>query len=120
MPDESPIASQRPDPATVVSRHGARIQVIGDLRTPNDREYLRVLAKQAIEEAGAKKPELVVDISRARYLDVGALTSLTMIARECQRRGMRLTIAGASDEFIDLIGQTKLNVLLAVCDARLT
>lgn len=52
-----------------ISREGARITVAGEIRTPADCELLKATIDEAIAELGAKRPELIVDVTGARYLD---------------------------------------------------
>lgn len=106
-------------PELQIYRDGDRVRLEGDIRTPADRQLIREIVDAAIAELKTERPELVLDISAANYLDSFALVQLAMLARKCVDCGMVLAIEGASDELLELLRVTRLDQLLASRGTRI-
>lgn len=100
-------------PELTVTRDGTRITVLGELRTVADRQALRDQVYAAIDELKTERPELVLDVTAARYLDSFALAQLVVLARRCLDCGLTLAVEGTSPELIELLRITRIDQVLA-------
>lgn len=98
-----------------ITRHENRISVVGDMRTPADRQRLsdRVdeLLQIGIDEA-------IVDVSHAKYLDTAALTCLVTMSRRCIDRGTQLILEGANPETLEQLRVTGIDRVLQAHGTR--
>jgi anti-anti-sigma factor len=109
-----------PTPDLTITRDGIRIAIVGDIRTAADRDLLRECVVATIAELQSEKPELVLDVTRTRYLDAGALVVLVTIARKCIDHGLTLALEGADPELLELLRVTKIDQVLGYHGARVT
>lgn len=104
--------------APILTRAGARVTIAGPLRTPFDQEQLKELAAEATGELHADRPELVIDVAGATYLDSRTLVALTSIARRCADAGVTLVLEGFTDEQRELLRLTHIDEVLTLRGAR--
>ena len=102
-----------------ITRNGIRIAIAGEIRSIADRDLLRTRVAEAIEELKSEKPELVLDVAGARYLDAYALTVIVSVAKKCVDVGLTLALEGADDDLMHLLRITRIDKVLGRCGTRI-
>jgi anti-anti-sigma factor len=118
--------SDAPEPTTTtalsISRDGVRITVAGEVRTPADRDLLKDVVLSALAELVAHPDvvshAIILDVSRAAYLDTTALTALITIARKCSEAGVTMVLETINDDMVEQMRLTKLDQILSAINAR--
>lgn len=96
-----------------------RITIVGDVRSPLDREQLRQAGEHVLTVlAGNLDRDVVVDVHQAGYLDIATLTVLIGIARRCQSAGHQLVLDGPSEELVQLLAVTRIDQVIGRYGAR--
>lgn len=104
-----------------IIREGARVAIVGDLRTVNDRDSLKEFIAAAVQDPAVTTPcEIVLDVSHAGYFDSAALACLVIIARKCAEAGCTLAIENASPELLEQLRQAHIDQLLVGRGGRIT
>lgn len=98
---------------------GARIRIVGDVRTSGDREQLRTAAEHVLKTLELDPPtDIAIDLTAAKYVDVATLTCLLGIVRRSASTGHAVVVEGASAEFVDLLAVTRIDQVFGRYGAR--
>ena len=99
--------SQAKDPSGV-----AVVQVDGQLIVGN-RQELKVLIQDALDRGERR---ILIDFSRAGYIDSSGLGALVSIAKRVRETGGELRLAGLNEDLRSLFELTKLDTLFAIAE----
>jgi len=102
-----------------IHRTDNRLAIVGHCKTPADREHLRAAVEHALASLQVERPELILDVGRAMYLDVSMLTALIGIARRCVDCGLVLALEGVNAETLKALAETKIDQVLGRYGARI-
>lgn len=92
----------------------ALVEVAGQLVVSN-RQALRDAVTRAVE-AGARR--LVIDFSKAEYIDLSGLSLLVSLARTLEPKNGEIRIAGLNDDLRGLFELTRLDTVFKIVDDR--
>ena len=99
--------SEAKDPSGV-----AVVQVDGQLIVGN-RQELKVLIQGALDRGERR---ILIDFSRAGYIDSSGLGALVSIAKRVRETGGELRLAGLNEDLRSLFELTKLDTLFAIAE----
>lgn len=102
-----------------VERDGLQVRLTGDVRSVAHREAIKHAVADAIASMQPGDDNTVrLNVETAGYLDSYLLVALVAVARRCHEAGVAFVIVGASDELLDLLRITKLDMVLPLYDAH--
>lgn len=105
--------------ALAITVVGRRLVVDGSVASPADRQALRDQATVMLTAIHGTMPQLVIDVSRAKYVDSLLLGVLVGIARRGAAIGVRIALEGADPELVKLLRLTHVDDVLASRGARI-
>jgi anti-sigma B factor antagonist len=89
------------------------VQVDGQLIVGN-RQELKQLVQEAVDN-GEKK--VLVDFSKAGYIDSSGLGALVSISKKVREQGGELRLSGLNEDLRSLFELTKLDTLFSISDS---
>ena len=99
--------------ATKVTTGVLGVQVDGQLIVGN-RQELKQLVQEAVDH-GEKK--VLVDFTKAGYIDSSGLGALVSISKKVREQGGELRLSGLNEDLRSLFELTKLDTLFSISDS---